>query len=303
MNSAISIIISSANQNYFEALEQNIAETIGVSYEIIRMDNPGIMGICEAYNRGARKAKYDILCFAHEDIEFKTNGWGSKVLQIFNDNSEIGLLGVAGNVYKTLSPSHWSFPTANGNSFFVNVLHPDSSDDKMSTPFYSNPKKSELQHVAAIDGLWFCVPKKVVKEFPFDESRLKGFHGYDVDYSLTVQQKYRVAVTFEILIRHFSTGSFKRAWIDEIIEVHKKWKHQLPLLIEGFDGFNQQEEEKKAMISFMKKMVDNDYSFLEILKIFGFHNKIYRLPIKTSWYVLRTISRYKYFNKAANAQA
>jgi len=299
----ISVIISCYRQKYINALEQNVDDTIGVEYEIIKIDNPGIMGICEAYNRGSQKAKYDILCFAHEDIEFKTKEWGVEVLKIFNNNNEIGLLGVAGNVYKTLSPSHWSFPTANSNSFFVNVLHPDSSDDdKSSTHFFSNPKNTALQYVAAIDGLWFCVPKKVVKEFRFDESRLKGFHGYDVDYSITVQQKYRVAVTFEILIKHFSTGSFKRAWIDEIIEVHKKWKNKLPLLVEGFAGFNQHEEEKKAIIFFMKKMVDNDYSFPEILKVLRLHNKTYRLPIKVSLYVFRNIVCYKYFSKTTNTQ-
>lgn len=296
----ISIIISSVNQDYFVALEQNIADTIGVTYEIIKIENPGIMGICEAYNFGAKKAKYDTLCFAHEDIEFKTNKWGAKVLEIFNDNHEIGLLGVAGGAYKSLSPSHWSFPTANSNSFFVNVLHRDcSGDDKSDIPFYSNPKKTVLQNVAAIDGLWFCVPKKVVREFPFDESTLKGFHGYDVDYSLTVQKKYNVAVTFEILILHFSTGNFDKGWIDEIIRVHKKWKHKLPLLVENFDGFNQQEEEKKAMISFLKKMVDNSYSIVDILKIFRLRNKNFKLPIKNTLFILHTIVSYKYFNKAA----
>jgi len=293
----ISVIISTCRSAYLTSLKKNIESTIGIPYEIIDIDNLNEMGICEAYNRGSQKAKYDILCFTHEDIEIKTNNWGGKVLEIFNNNREIGLLGVAGNVYKTVSPSHWSFPGANGSSFFVNVLHGNNYGEEAPVPFFSNPKKSLLQNVAAIDGVWFCAPKKVVREFPFDDTTCTGFHGYDVDYSLTVHQKYKVAVTFEVLIQHFSTGNFTKSWIDEIIEVHKKWKDKLPLLIESFNGFNQEEEEKKAMIFFMKKMVDYDYSVAEILKNFRFQNKIFRFSLKAYLSVLRCIIRYKYFNK------
>lgn len=45
----ISIIISSYQSHFFSAVEINIAETCGVPYEIIKIENPGIMGICAAY--------------------------------------------------------------------------------------------------------------------------------------------------------------------------------------------------------------------------------------------------------------
>ena len=49
----ISIVISSYQPHFFAALEKNIVETIGVTYEIVQIYNPGTMGICEAYNKGA----------------------------------------------------------------------------------------------------------------------------------------------------------------------------------------------------------------------------------------------------------
>lgn len=72
----ISIIISSYQPNYFLALEKNIAETIGIPYEIIKIDNPNTMGICEAYNKGASKAQFENLLFIYEDILFQTKYWG-----------------------------------------------------------------------------------------------------------------------------------------------------------------------------------------------------------------------------------
>ena len=71
----LSIIISSYQPEFYLALEKNIAESIGIPYEIMKIDNPGIMGICEAYNRGAEKAQYDFLLFLHEDVLFETQDW------------------------------------------------------------------------------------------------------------------------------------------------------------------------------------------------------------------------------------
>lgn len=61
----LSIIISSYQPQFYSALEKNIAETIGIPYEIIKIDNPNLMGICEAYNKGASLSKYDYLLFVH----------------------------------------------------------------------------------------------------------------------------------------------------------------------------------------------------------------------------------------------
>lgn len=275
----ISIIISSCNQDYFSELEWNISNTIGIEYEIIKIHNPGKMSICEAYNLGVAKAKYNILCFVHEDVAFITKNWGGKVLDIFNSSPWVGLLGAAGNVYKSLTPSHWSFPNADKNSFYVNVIQGDLQTVEPIT-FYANPTNADLQQVAAIDGFWFCAPKDVILEFPFDYKTCTGFHGYDVDISLSVQKKYKVAVTFDILIQHFSTGNFNQDWIDSILKVHKKWKRELPLQVDDNKDLNQKKEETKALLFFSKLMLDNHYSLLKVLSLFQFRNKRFRFSLK-----------------------
>src|SRR5690606_17150465 len=86
----------------------------------------------------------------------------------------------------------------------------------------------QLNEVTWIDGVWFCAPKKVAKEFPFD-TNLKGFHGYDVDFSMGIGQKYKVAVSHEVLITHFSEGHFSAQWFEAMIYIHEKWRHLLPI--------------------------------------------------------------------------
>ena len=49
----LSIIISSYQPQNFSAIEKNIAETCGILYEIIKVDNKNLMGKCAAYNIGA----------------------------------------------------------------------------------------------------------------------------------------------------------------------------------------------------------------------------------------------------------
>ena len=79
--------------------------------------------------------------------------------------------------------------------------------------------------------LFLCTRKEVFDEFQFDEERLKGFHGYDVDYSLQVFTKYKVKVVFDILMTHYSSGNVNKAWVESAIVIAKKWKHRLPVSV------------------------------------------------------------------------
>src|ERR1700749_695104 len=105
----ISVIISSVSPAYLEQVIKNVEDTIGVDHEIIAFDNrDGKKGICEIYNQGIGKARYDILCFMHEDIRILTANWGQAIQKTFNQNPDFGLLGIAGSDYKSLAPSGWN---------------------------------------------------------------------------------------------------------------------------------------------------------------------------------------------------
>ena len=71
------IICCSVDPAAARRLEKNIAATCGCPYEFIAYDNRiNGDGLCKVFNRCAAAARYDMLCFVHEDVEFQTEGWG-----------------------------------------------------------------------------------------------------------------------------------------------------------------------------------------------------------------------------------
>lgn len=257
----ISIVICSANEEELAQVSENIGNTVGVAYEIIAIDNRTAgRGICEVYNEGARRARFDILCFMHEDIELRTAGWGAKVLDIFKQNPRLGLLGIAGGGYKSLAPSSWYnyFLQENGG-FYANLVQGYRHTGREETVEYKNPRNEPLSRVACIDGCWMCTRREVVRQFPFDEQLLKGFHGYDLDFSIAVNQRYQVAVTFEVLLKHFSEGNFNQTWRAQILKVHKKWPHVLPLNIDGLPDSSLKRIERDAYEVFLQQAVNEKW--------------------------------------------
>ena len=98
----ISIIICSRTKTIKDSLAFNIKKTIGCEYELVIIDNSeNQYSIFEAYNLGINKSKRDYLCFIHDDIFIHTVNWGHIVIEIFKNNIQIGLIGVAGAKVKT----------------------------------------------------------------------------------------------------------------------------------------------------------------------------------------------------------
>ena len=213
----ISIIISSYKQNYFEALVENIHDTIGqeVVFEIIQIWNPGTMGLCEAYNSGAEKAKFDNLLFIHEDILFQSNNWGILLIEKLN-LPECGVIGVAGNPYYSFVPASWWHSKYN-KTHYIQTFSENNSvfNDKLN--FISG---NEIEEVKALDGVFMACKKNVYDKIKFDES-IKGFHGYDLIFSLMASKKYKNYVISNILINHFSNGTFSLEWLKNIIKVRE----------------------------------------------------------------------------------
>jgi hypothetical protein len=250
----ISIIISSANAEQLKRVTENVTATIGVPFEIITTDNSrGEKGICEIYNHGAKKAKYDILCFMHEDVNIHTRNWGGIVISTFADNPKLGLIGIAGTAYKPIAPSGWEgFGAIN---LYVNIIQSYKYKKRDPDTVNINPTNERLPRVACVDGVWLCAPKKVALEHPFDEALFKGFHCYDIDFSFSVAQAYEIAVTYDILLNHFSEGNYNQAWVDENIKLHKKWAHHLPVNLQGLTDKEQIKAEKMTFKSYVDKLI------------------------------------------------
>lgn len=222
----VSIIICSRDSAALSIVSENILLTIGVIYEIIFIDNKqGNYGICQAYNIGAAKAQYELLCFAHEDIEFRTRNWGEVVARILADES-IGVLGATGGKWLINAPGTW---WSCGNKFLSSNIIDVSPVQEHSKHTYSNPEGKMLVDVAAVDGLWICARKNVWQEYPFDEKTFDGFHFYDVDFCANMFHKYRACVTMEVVIAHSSRGNFNDDWYIYADAFYRKHAHHLPL--------------------------------------------------------------------------
>lgn len=284
----ISIIISSYQQFLFSDLEKNIAETCGVPYEIIRIDNPNLMSITEAYNRGAERANYDYLLFIHEDVLFRTNNWGEKLIAHLADES-VGVIGVAGSSYVPKAPCGWNVYDEKYNHFNFIQNNKQKNNEVFSSSF---KKKIEKIEVFAIDGVFLATKKKVHYRFPFNEDVI-GFHGYDLAFSLQIAKKYQNYVISDILIEHFSLGNTDVNWFNSNINVRK------------IIGFHPYQKHKNSLIeslvfnlffaNYMKYKGISIKTILESLYFYPFftaHPKLYFKTIKLIFYHLKYKKEY-----------
>lgn len=297
----ISVIISKYHLTQIDLLRRNIEDTIGVPFEIIAIENgKGAMGLCEVYNRGAAMAKYEILCYSHEDIEIQSIGWGKKAVELFCLDERLGLLGLAGAAFKAWSPSGWWHPYANPATIFSNYIQSDRSREKHFMQS-TNVSISRLSTVVCVDGFWFCTRRKIARELRFDEETFRGFHCYDIDFSLTVFQHYTVAVTYDIMIRHFSEGSNFTSWVEETIRLHRKWNARLPFDAIGLRHRQKRAEEQKAFDYFLLVMIEygfplrRTYGLLwsgKAMHALGL-KRFFVLNLKTAWRAARRLVRGK----------
>jgi len=287
----ISIIISSADATQLAKVSENINKTIGVPYEIISYDNAeGTCGLTKVYNESVQKATYDMLCFMHEDIEFHTNNWGDIVLSSFGKNPRLGLLGIAGRNNKSSIPGGGN--SSRGTTYINVIQHykfQDSPPKHIQLP--ENPVK-RINRVVCLDGVWFCCPKKIAQRYPFDEN-LTGFHGYDIDFSLAVGEAYEIAVTFDVLMSHFSEGNFSKEWLNAMIYIHKKRKKQLPKYLEIYPDISLEAAEKKTFKDLLRTYRDTiGITFKDGVKILNSSNirslNLF-LYIKLYYYVIRIL--------------
>lgn len=221
----ISVLICSANEQLLNQAKKNIYDTIGSTTEILFYNNKeNKKGICEVYNILAEKAKYPFLCFVHEDVLFTTKEWGKKLISIFNDKPEFGVVGIAGSKYKSAACSGWF--TGIKDLDCANYTHRYTHVDER---VYLNPTNSRLEEVVCLDGVFICCRKTIWQQVKFDEKNLQGFHFYDISFTLEAARICSLAVTYEIDLLHITKGGdFGNNWINTAIHYHSLVRDKLP---------------------------------------------------------------------------
>jgi glycosyltransferase involved in cell wall biosynthesis len=266
----ISCIICSVNKGLFRQLSINIAETIGTPFEIIEIDNSdGKFGICEAYNKGAESAKYDMLCFIHEDILFETNNWGTVLAGHFASLANAGIIGIAGSTYKSLTASGWWASEDKYLCYHYKQSYKYISNESVLRSLNGNSVKK----VICLDGVFLAVKKVVYEKFRFDDS-LRYFHGYDLDLSLAVSREFQNYFIPDIMIHHLSEGSLNDVWLKNMFLLFKKWKNYLPVNV-----FDQKMKITETYIwqNYARLVLTSTLSFGEKFKI------LWNILYVTSW--------------------
>ena len=222
-----SVLICSINKTFLENIKLNIKETIGCEHEIIVWDNNiDQKPISEVYNHLASKAKYPYWCFVHEDVGFQTQNWSECLLKAFTANLSLGLIGIAGAKYKSRTPSGWS--TGILKYDYCNIYHLNKAGQKQR--LFNNPTDSQIEEVVNIDGVFMVIRREVWHDAIFNAQLLRGFHLYDIDFSIQVSKKWTSAVIFNIDIVHYTQGGdFGDAWIKYTLIWHKEFRNDLPL--------------------------------------------------------------------------
>ena len=268
----ISIIICSRQSNILQALQDNINDTIGLDYELVVIDNSSNQyTIFQAYNEGVKRSKYPYLCFMHDDILYHTQGWGINVINHFQSDHKIGLIGIVGTHYLPDNPSYWCYS---------GVLSGHLIQGMIENGVYKTENVSHMNYVGnndsigavAVDGLWFCMPKFMFSFLSFDEKTFKGFHCYDMDICLqTIKHNYNVEIVMDILIEHSSYGS-ETANLNKSLKVcFKKWKKLLPLVVGVQMTESEKDEIKKRISRFTKKKKQTN--FFKALPIYSIYSR------------------------------
>jgi len=221
----ISIIICSRYSNIPQSLKDNIAETIGVEYELIVIDNStNKYSIFSAYNEGARRSKYPYLCFMHDDVLYHTQDWGKNVVLHFDDE-KVGLIGVAGCHFLQSTPAYWF------DSPYVTRTHIQTENGvsvKGSEGYFFND--TTIVEAVGCDGFLLCIRHSLFSKISFDEITYSGFHYYDMDICMQViASGYSVCICNDITIEHFGSANFNSIYYENQQIFVDKWKNYLPI--------------------------------------------------------------------------
>ena len=290
----LSIIVCSRNKTLPSDFTENIRNTVGIDYEMIGIDNSeNNYSIFSAYNTGFAKSKYPYVCFVHEDVLFRTQNWGEKIIAHLQEPN-IGILGLAGSDLVTRIPGSCS-----GKTSCINIIQSDKSGKKPSVKSFYPENFSQSKHsVILLDGVLLCMKRDLMEKLKFDE-QIGGFHGYDFDIALqSVVAGYTNYVIYDVELEHFSRGHFDGKYIRNLIAVFKKWETYLPLFgpsitVERRNQINKMEE--KRLLKLTKKLIKFGFSTKEIIDETSYYADIIKSPTVTQ--KLKTIRLQIFFKR------
>ena len=221
-NSPLSVVISTVKTENVD-LKHLMEKFSHPKTEFLIYENDNQYSLSEIYNKGLSESKNDIVIFMHDDIIIETPSITKKIIKLFENNPEHGIIGLAGT--DTLVSGMW---WEKRDKMYGQVKH--QHDGKTWKNTYSNSFGDNLKEVVCVDGLFFAVHKKRLKE-KFDEE-FKGFHFYDIPFCVeNFKQGVKIGVTTKIMVIHKSIGMIDKKWEKNKLFFEAKFGGKLPLTI------------------------------------------------------------------------
>jgi hypothetical protein len=200
----ISVVISTRkiDDTYLKHVEKMFSHP---KTEILIYENEGEYSLPQLYNKALKESSNEIIVFMHDDLILETPNITPKVVRLFEDNPEYGIIGLAGTD-NLISGMWWQ----DRESMYGVVGH--EHEGKRHVNHYSKQLFGEKpKEVVIVDGLFVMVHKNRIKH-TFNEE-FKGFHFYDLPFCIDNHMDgVKVGVTTKIMVTHKSIGIVNKQW-------------------------------------------------------------------------------------------
>jgi len=222
-NLPISVVISTRkiNEEYVKHVEKMFSHP---KTQILIYENDGSFTLPQIYHNGLKDSLNDIVVFMHDDLILETSNMTPKINKLFEDNTDYGIIGVAGTD-NLISGMWWE----DRNSMYGIVGH--EHEGKRHVNRYSkNEYNEKLKEVVVIDGLFMMIHKKRIKH-GFNES-FEGFHFYDLPICVeNYLEGIKIGVTTKIRITHKSIGMVNKQWEKNKLFFEALYEKNFPLKV------------------------------------------------------------------------
>jgi len=223
INKPISVVISTRKIDdvYLKHVEKMFSHP---KTQILIYENDGVDSLPKIYNLGLEESENDIVVFMHDDLILETPNITPKVVRLFEENPEYGIIGLAGT--NNLTSGMW---WQDKESMYGVVGH--EHEGKRHVNHYSKQSFGDKpKEVVIVDGLFIMVHKGRIKH-KFNEEFM-GFHFYDLPFCVDNHlDGIKVGVTTKIMVTHKSIGMVNKQWEKNKLFFEALYEKHFPLRV------------------------------------------------------------------------
>lgn len=283
----IEVIVCFTDPLQKTALEHNVKQSVGEAVCFTAIDNRSNQwDLFSAYDAAIRQSRAEILVCCHQDILIHTNNWGQWLRECFEQNPELGLIGVAGGSAHSRAPGGWETAAPLCHRLIHILQHNEAGECFLDSTL---DEKQDVYPAVVLDGVFLAFRHNVFDTCSFLRNDLHGFHGYDLDICLQLNQAgWALAVTPRILLEHFSLGKPGKEYVKNILRIHTVYRKWLPVF-SGVQPTSEQirEYEVKSLLLFLYTMKKANMPMLTRWKVLAINFSCLSYPFsRTSLAVL-----------------